>query len=88
MSEIIDIFCLIIIVEGLNIITTGVIKTFELQEVWKYSFFIYYIIGIGSSSILCYGYDQGVRGIWIGWLASISVSFFMHIRQVICLDFE
>lgn len=88
MGEIIDIFCLVIIVEGLNIITTGIIKTFELQEVWKYSFFIYYIIGIGSSTVLCYYYEKGIRGIWAGWLISVTFSLLLNLRQIVCLDFD
>ena len=88
MGDIIDIFCLVIIVEGLNIITTGIIKTLELQDVWKYSFFIYYIIGIGSSTVLCYTYQNGIRGIWAGWLISVALSLILNLRQIICLDFE
>lgn len=81
-------FSLIIFVEGLNIITTGVVKTFELQDIWKYSFFIYYVVGIGVSSVLCYPYGYGIKGIWIGWLISIVLSLLMHLRQIVCLDFE
>ena len=82
------IFGIIVFVSGLNIILAGIAKTLELHELWKVSFAIYYLLGIGFSGVLCYVYDYGVTGIWLGWLACLLLSLFMNLKLILCLDFE
>jgi len=38
--------------------------------------------------MLCYYFNHGVKGIWIGWLISIIISFIMNLRSILSLDFE
>lgn len=88
MKEVVVVFCLVLVCEGLNIITTGLVKALELEDIWKYSFCIYYIVGLSCSAYLCFEKGYGVKGLWLGWLVSVLISLLLHFKQIICLDFE
>lgn len=88
MSDLMTVFGFIVFASGLNITLTGIAKTLELHEIWKYSFGYFFVGGIGLSSVLCYGYGHGVWGIWVGWLVCILASLLLHLQRILCLDFE
>ena len=66
----------------------GIVKTMELTLTWTYSFIFLYFMGIVVSTILCYVYGYGLRGIWTGWLLALTLELFLNMKRVICLDFE
>lgn len=38
--------------------------------------------------MLCYVYEYGVTGLWLGWLSCLGMSMLMNLKLIVCLNFE
>lgn len=80
------VFLITILFDGVHLVLTGIIKTLTTSEVLKLSLLFFYVVGIGSSSVLCFFFGFGLWGLWVGWLIGVGASLVTSFVKIVGLD--
>ena len=60
-------------IPGVNVVIQGVLRGSGRQSLGaKLNFSAYYLLGIPFGSVLAFGFNKGLEGMWIGLSASLS----------------
>jgi MATE family multidrug resistance protein len=73
---------------GLQVALLGIVKTLQVTILWKISLLSYYIFGIGSTILIGYFMELGVRGIWIGWGIGSTISLLFLIKYISQIEWQ
>lgn len=68
------IFMAILLFEGVQILFLGILKTLQMDKLWKLPALSHYLIALGSAIIFGFWLDLKLEGIWLGWLLGILSS--------------
>lgn len=79
-------FEIAIILSGLQVVLLGIIKTLQIQILWKISLISYYFVGLGFSCVLGYYFKYDLCGIWLGWSIGQAVSLLFLIKYIYQID--
>ena len=86
MQQTFFIFIAILLLESVQIILFGIIKTFEMEQLWKIPAKSYYLVGLSSSIIFAFWFKWNLEGIWLGWLLGIITCILFEVRYLMKLD--
>jgi MATE family multidrug resistance protein len=87
-SESLYVFYVSLVLSGLQVVLLGIVKTLQVTILWKLSLFSYYIFGIGSTILIGYFLELGVRGIWIGWSIGSTISLLFLIKYISQIEWQ
>ena len=85
-EESLYVFYISLVLSGLQVVLLGVVKTLQVTILWKISLISYYLFGIGSTILIGYWMDVGVKGIWMGWSIGTLIALIFLIKYITQID--
>jgi Na+-driven multidrug efflux pump len=76
------------VLSGLQVVLLGIVKTLQVTILWKISLVSYYFFGIGSTILIGYFMELGVKGIWIGWGIGSTISLLFLIKYITQIEWQ